>query len=267
MRVRLIFKCFLMAAGTFALVGIGLAGFRAAAALQAMGADAKDAGVILASVKATLLGTHKNGDDGMLRRANLLVANADAAMNAIKQTAQDTNAIAKAEVPRTKELADQSIALIREGQIDVAEMGKTIVTLNAAIAGVQEVVQATGVQLNDGTLPALKSTLTETTRALATLDGPDGLLMQSAEAAKSANLTIGDPHIKEILAHMDSILASSETSSQEIATGLGYVNGYLKPSAPTLRGMIIAHGLPAIIEFGIQALLRRFDPERVEIVH
>jgi hypothetical protein len=52
-------------------------------------------------VNQALKGTHKNGEDGLLVLARVLLQNADSAANALKQTMQDANRIAKAEQPKT----------------------------------------------------------------------------------------------------------------------------------------------------------------------
>jgi hypothetical protein len=140
-------------------------------------------------------------------------------------------------------------------------------SLTKSINDLDTLVVATKTQLDEGTLPALTATLNSTTTALDKLDGPNGLIVQGTAAVKAAGAILGDPHIPTTMAHVDAILASSETSSKEISEGLGYINGYLKPAKTTFRSVLISKGVAGLLEFGIQTLVRRLFPERVEIAH
>lgn len=213
-----------------------------------------------------LKGEHANGDDGYIVLARRFLQNGDAAMNAIKQTAQDANAIAKAQKSKADDLASRSIELIAAGRDAVAKLGDTVADAGDAIKEVKAVTQETGAQLNDGVLPALKDTLAGTTKALAVVSGPDGLLVQGAASVRSANAIMTDPHLFATFAHIDQITANGVVMGAEINESIGYINNYLKPQKVTLRGVLVSKGLQAAFQFGLETLLRRIFPEKVEIV-
>ena len=221
---------------------------------------------IIASVREALAGKHANGDDGLLFLSRNALQNADAAMNAIKQTAQDANRIAKEQTAKTSELADESIALVKTGTAMVGNLGVAVGTLNSAIAEVKTVVTNTDLQLNDGALPALTDTLRSTTAALNALDGPSGLMAEGAIAAKSAAVLLSDPHWPEVIAHIDAMTASAATGTQNGAEMLGYIRDDLKPTKASLRQIIISRGIAALPDALIQLFLRKFDPDKVELI-
>ncbi len=91
----------------------------------------------LAMVNQALKGTHKNGDDGLLALSRNVLQNGAAAANALKQTLQDTNKIAKAQEAKTTQLADASILLVKSGGEAVVKLGASIDELNSAIGDVR----------------------------------------------------------------------------------------------------------------------------------
>jgi hypothetical protein len=119
----------------------------------------------IAMLNTALKGEHANGDDGLLALAKVLLQNADGAANALKQTLQASDKIAKAQEKKTGELADSSIALVKSGGAVVVKLGASIDTLNAVIGDVKT-----------GTLPKLN----------AGMDALNGLITDFRPAAKSS---------------------------------------------------------------------------------
>ena len=84
-----------------------------------------------------LKGKHANGDDGILFQLRITLQNAAAAANALKQTAQDANFIAKAQKDKTGALTDASVALVRSGNDAVAKLGSAVDQLSGVVADVR----------------------------------------------------------------------------------------------------------------------------------
>src|SRR5580692_3141932 len=86
-------------------VGVGIALYELAMIERNVNKSAEASAETLAMVNQALKGTHKSGDDGLLFLTKNLLENGAAGMNALKQTMQDANRIAKAQEPKTVALA------------------------------------------------------------------------------------------------------------------------------------------------------------------
>src|SRR5580658_4699353 len=120
-------------------VGIGFALYELAMIERNVNKSAAASAETLAMVNQALKGAHKSGDDGLLFLTKNLLENGAAGMNALKQTMQDANRIAKAEEPKTVALADSSIALINTTNATVVKLGGTVDELSGVIAKVDTV--------------------------------------------------------------------------------------------------------------------------------
>ena len=214
-----------------------------------------------------LKGTHANGDDGLLVLARLTMQNTVAAVNAIKQTSQDANRIAKAQEKKTSDLAGQSIALVTAGKDSLVKFGKTIDALSDTVAELHTLAANTDGQLNgpNGTLVALTGDLAKTGKALDELTGADGVIQQSAAAVKVAADALADPHIAETTAHMDAMSANLNTASAELSETFGYIRDSFKPHKVPFWQMILSKGVGAIPEGLIDYFLHR-TPQEVTVV-
>jgi hypothetical protein len=190
-----------LALGAFAAIvmtlGIGFALYEFVQIERDIRASAAASSQTIAMVNGALKGKHANGDDGYLVLTQRLLQNATGAANAIKQTMQDANAIAKAQVPKTKALADASVTLVETGNATVAKLGGSIDTLNEMLADVRR-----------ETLPKLNASIVSTDTAI---DSLNGLVSDLRPAARAST---------------DLIVAGTATIS-ELKTTVGTANALL----------------------------------------
>lgn len=204
-------------------------------------------GDTLAMVNATLRGSHKNGDDGLLFRASLLVANADSATNAIKQASQQVNKASKENEPKAGALADGSIAAVRSGKDAVDKLGDALVTLNEVIA-----------LARDGTLPKLNASIDNLSQAVAGLkpveDNASALLASGAAVVtdldgtvKGATALVTNADFAATAANLRLASASGASALAHVDKAVGYIEQDLSPKHIPLWQTLVEGALGNLI--------------------
>lgn len=201
----------------------------------------------LSLVNAALRGTHKNGDDGLLFRANLLVANADGAMNALKQAAQQLDKASKANEPKAGEIADESVAVLRSGKDAVAKLGGALDTLNDVIA-----------LARDGTLPKLNAgidSLSGAVSGLAPAEKSANDLLVSGNAVMvalrgtvvDADRLIADPNLTLVAKNLSDGTKSGASAMAHIDKSMSYVEADLSPKHVPLWQTLLESAIGNVI--------------------
>ncbi len=186
------------------------------AVVQDLDAAIKSGGEIESQINAVLKGNPAKGDPGILVRASLLVANADSAMNALKQTMQTVNTTTKANADKTATIAESSIALLGSGKTAVDNVGTSVETLNGTVA-----------ILRDQTLPKMNGAVDAVTGVLNGLkpveDGATGTLTALQGTVQRANLLLGDPNLTGVAANLNLASGNLNQGMLHFNRALGYV--------------------------------------------
>lgn len=175
-------------------------------------------------INQALKGTHANGDDGLLVLTRTELQNLNGATNALKQTLQATNEIAKSQESRAKQLSDAGIIVVQNGGTAVAKLGTAVDELTATMTDVH---QNTLPKLNAGIddLNGLVSDLRPTAKASTTLiTSATGTIDALHGTVDTANRLLADPQFPIIISnfastskHLDGTAANGERLTGEIA--------------------------------------------------
>ena len=209
-----------------------------------------------------LKGKQANGHDGLLFLARILLQNADSAANALKQTAQDANAIAKEQKDKTGALTDSSIALVRSGNDAIVKRGGAIDGLNAVIGDVRS-----------GTLPRLNAGVDDLNGLVGdlrpTAKASTDLVNQGAEALQGVNVAVGrmnsllaDPSLAAIAGHLDDMSINLDAGAGHANRALGYVEMDLSPKHLPLWQSILEMALSQAVGIPLKWL-----PQNVQVVN
>ena len=247
-------------------VGVGIALYELALIEGNVNKSAAASAETLAMVNQALKGTHKNGDDGLLVLSRVLLQNADSAANALKQTMQDANKIAKAEEPKTVELADSSIALIKTAGGTVTKLGEAVDTLNGVIADVRTGTLPklnTSVDSLNGLVGDLRPTaqastalVTEATGAVTELKGT---VIQANALLALPDLTLTIHNFASTSAHLDGAAANGEQLTGEF-------RDMFKPSTKTSFWETLAMSAAKAAAGPVAgSLITHFWPQKVTI--
>lgn len=230
---------------------------------------------IIGPFEKAMKGQHASGDDGYTVLVQRFLQNTAAAANAVKQTAQDSNRIAKAQEKPVNDLTISSVALVNTGKETVGKLGNSIDSLNATItdirAGTLPRINA-GVDGLTGTVTSLNglvSDLRPTAQALT------GAVNESGNAVKALNLTIShadaliaDPAFHQIAGNLSMMSLNLTNASANInsATGhadraLGFVELDLSPKHEPLWRSLVSEALSQAIGIPLKWL-----PSRTAIV-
>jgi hypothetical protein len=187
-----------------------------------------------------LKGQMENGHDGLLFQSQFLLRNASAAMNAIKQTAQDANRIARAQEVPTADLTRASVQTVQEAKTELAKLGQTIDELSDSGRALSTFINDTNKQVNgaDGTLPILNSQIVKLGAATDALTGDGGLIPTVTKTmgdADAALLAITVPLNRELPA----TLANFRLSTAHVEKTLGYVENWAMPHKSSVLGLVL----------------------------
>ena len=213
--------------------GVGLALYELTRIERNVNKSAAASAETLAMVNVALKGAHKNGDDGLLALSRTFLQNADSAANALKQTMQDANGIAKAEAPKTVALADSSIALVNTAAGTLAKLGGAVGELSGVIAQANTVTLPkvnAGVDSLNGLVADLRPAAQASTELLAEAADTIGTLKVSIG---TANELLADPELAAIVHNLT--LASDNANGTLANTRLVTldVHNMLNPRKPT----------------------------------
>jgi hypothetical protein len=215
----------------------------------------------LAMVNQALKGTHKNGDDGLLVLSRILLQNSTGAMNALKQTMQDVNRIAKDEQPKTVELTDSSLALVKTAGGTVAKLGDAVDTLNGVIG---EVRTATLPKLNTGvdSLNGLVSDLRPAAQASTQLmTEATGAVTELKATVVTANALLADPELPVIVHNFSLMSGNLNGAALHANNALGFVELDLTPLKLPFWKSILSTALSQAIGIPLKYL-----PQAVTVV-
>ncbi len=183
----------------------------------------------LVMFNATLKGKHANGDDGLLFRTNLLVANADSAVNALKQTAQQINKASKENAPKSNILADESIATVRAGKEAMGQLDASLNTLNAVIGLTRDVTLP---KINNG-IDSLNRVVTGLEPAEKSADAllvsTNGVMTALRDTVLDADKLIADPDLAATAKNISAASASSALAMAHVEKATGYIEKDLSP--------------------------------------
>lgn len=219
-------------------------------------------------LNAAMRGTHKNGDDGYLVLVQRLLQNSNSAANAVKQTAQDTNRIAKSQEEPSKKLTASSIALLDAGKDSVVTLGKSIDGVNGIVTAVKS---ETLPKLN-ASVDSLNGLIGDFRPAAVALAG---VMTESANVARSLNLTVthadallADPAWSSVAGNLNIMSASLSGAAGHINGAAGnvqlataYIRDDLAPTHLPLWQRIIQTAVP----YGLGALVRILVPTTVNV--
>lgn len=213
-------------------------------------------------------GAHANGDDGYLVLAQRTLQNVTAAANAIKQTMQDANRIAKSQEKPTLELTARSGELLKTGNMTLSGLSEAIgdirtQTLPALNRGISSLADS-AVSLN-----GLISDLRPTAVALT------GVVVESGNAVRGLNLAvmhadtlIGDPALRSVAENLATMSLNLTNASGHVngaaanaEMALGYVRDDLSPKKLPLWQSLLEGALGQAIGLPLKYL-----PTRVSVV-
>jgi hypothetical protein len=229
----------------------------------------------MAMLNAALKGKHKNGDDGLLVLSRILLQNADGAANALKQTLQDANKIAKSQEKKTDALSDSSLEVVKEGGEALKKFGTSIDALNRVIGDVKTGTLPkldAGVDELNGLVKDLRPTAKASTGLLASATGDLDALHDAIDAA---NMTLADPDIADTI-HSFKLMADTGVDTMKHADGAvtnteqlaGEFRDMFKPAGKTSFFETLAiSAAKSVLGPMAGSLVSHFWPVKVELVH
>jgi hypothetical protein len=242
-------------------IGVGFALFELVRIERNLNTSAAASAETLALVNTALKGTHKNGDDGLLVLARVLLQNSDGAANALKQTLQDANRIAKQEQPKTAALADSSLAAVRAGGEVVVKLGAAVDMLNGVIGDVRTTTLPklnAGVDSLNGLVADLRPTATASTDLVTQAAGVVGELKGTVS---QANALLADPDIAATAANLASMSANLNGAALHANHALGYIEADLTPKKLPFWQAVVSTALSEAIGIPLKYL-----PQAVTVV-
>ena len=241
--------------------GAGVALYELAQIERNVNKSAAASAETLAMVNQALKGVHKNGDDGLLLLSKVFLQNADSAANALKQTMQDVNKIAKAEEPKTVALTDSSIALVNAAGGTVAKLGGAVDALTGVIAAVGT---GTVPKLNAGvdSLNGLVSDLRPTAQAsMQFVTEATGAVTELKGTVVTANVLLGDPQLAAIVGNLNLMSGNLNAAALHANNALGFVEIDLTPKKLPFWQAILSTALSQAIGIPLKYL-----PQAVTVV-
>jgi hypothetical protein len=231
-----------------------------------------DADTTLTMVNTALKGQHKNGDDGLLFLTKNLLQNATAAANALKQTAQDANRIAKAEEPQTAQVTQQLVNATTAGFVAIQNLDGAISSLNGVIG-----------QVSRDTIPRFNANLDSLKGATDSLDGLVGDLRPTAAAATklldagtltvtelkttigTADALLADPDLKKITANLVLMSDNGNKTMGNLALVTMDVHNMLNPRKPTFWEAFAELGAKSVLGAAAAPLISHFWPLGINV--
>jgi hypothetical protein len=211
----------------------------------------------LAMVNKTLKGTHANGDDGLLLRASLLVANADSAANALKQTAQTLNAVTKANQPSTAKVSTESLSLIASGRSSLDKLTATIGDLDGVVTDLR-ITTLPKVNAGVDSLDAAVAGLQPVERSAATLlTSVNDVSIGLKGTVTQANALLSDPDLTAVARNLAAATASGASAFAHIDKATGYIEYDLSPKHEPLWRSLISEALSQAIGIPLKYLPTR----------
>lgn len=219
----------------------------------------------LAMVNQALKGTHKSGDDGLLVLSRIFLQNADSAANALKQTMQDANKIAKAEEPKTVALTDSSIALINTTNGAVARLGGAVDLLSGMIAKV-DTLTLPKVDASVDSLNGLVSDLRPTAQAsTALITEATGAVSELKLSVATANTLLADPELAGIVHNLNLTSANANVVAGNLGLVTMDVHNMLNPKKTTFWEALATAAAKSVLGSAAGPVISHFWPVSINI--
>ena len=244
------------------IFGVGFALFELTRIERNLNASAAASAETLALVNDALKGTHKNGDDGLLVLARVLLQNGDGAVNGLKQTLQDVNRIAKAQEPKTAALADSSLDAVRAGAETVAKLGAAVDTLNSVIGDVRTSTLPklnAGIDSLNGLVTDLRPAATASTELVTQAAGVVGELKGTVS---QANALLANPDIAATATNLADMSANLNGAALHANRALAYIETDLTPTKLPFWQAAVSAALSQAIGIPLKYL-----PQAVRVVN
>jgi hypothetical protein len=246
-------------------VGVGVALWELAQIESNVNKSAAASAETLAMVNQAMKGTHKNGDDGLLFLARNLLENSTAGMNALKQTMQDANKIAKAEEPKTVALADSSIALINTTNATVVKLGGTVDELSGVIAKV-DTVTLPKVDASVDSLNGLVSDLRPAAQAsTALLTEATGTVQELKLSVTTANALLADPELASIVHNLNLTSANANVVAGNLGLVTMDVHNMLNPKKTTFWEVLATTAAKSVLGAAAGPVISHFWPLGISV--
>lgn len=217
------------------------------------------------AVHGTLTGQRKNGDDGLLAQSKLLLSNARETANALKQTAQDANKIAKAQEQKTGQVTDNLIATAAAGHDALVKFGNSLDALNGVM-----------VQVSNGTVPKLNSSIESLNGLVSDLrpaaKASTDLITAGTATVTELRLTIGtanallaDPDIKAIMGNLKTTTANTSETMGHLSLVTMDVHNMLNPRKATFAETLAITAAKALLGSAAGPLISHFWPLGIDV--
>jgi hypothetical protein len=219
----------------------------------------------LAMVNQALKGTHQNGDDGLLVLSRLFLQNGVSAANALKQTMQDANKIAKANEPKTVALADASITLVNTAAGTVSKLSGAADQLSGVIA-----------KVDSDTIPKVNASVDSLNGLLSdlrpTAQASTVLVTEAADTVKelkvsvtTANALLADPELAGIVHNLNTTSANASVVAGNLGLVTMDVHNMLNPKKTTFWEALATTAAKSVLGAAAGPLVSHFFPVGVNI--
>lgn len=219
----------------------------------------------LALVNKALTGTHKNGNDGLLFLTKNLLQNGAGAANALKQTMQDANRIAKSQESKTVELADSSIALVKTSTAAVGRLDAALGALNDVIAKADTETLPkvnAGIDSLNGLVGDLRPAARASTDLLEQATLTIGTLNKTAD---TANALLADPELGQIVHNLNVMAANGTVVTGNLSLVTMDVHNLLNPKKPTFWEGVAEMAARSILGAAAGPLISHFWPLSIDV--
>jgi hypothetical protein len=219
----------------------------------------------LAMVNQALKGIHKNGDDGLLVLSRIFLQNADSAANALKQTMQDANRIAKAEQPKTVALADASIALVNTATGTVSKLSGAVDELSSVIARA-DTETLPKVNASVDSLNGLVGDLRPAAQAsTALITEATGTVKELKLSVTTANALLADPELAGIVHNLNTTSANASVVAGNLGLVTRDVHNMLTPKKTTFWEALAITAAKSVLGSAAGPLVSHFFPVGINI--
>ena len=212
-----------------------------------------------------LKGKHANGDDGILFQLRITLQNAAAAANALKQTAQDANFIAKAQKDKTGALTDASVALVRSGNDAVAKLGSAADQLSGVVADVRTETLPklnTGVDSLNGLVGDLRPTARASTDLMVAATGDVTALHG---VINTANGLLADPDLTAIAHNINLTSANANIVAGNLGLVTMDVHNMLNPRRQTFWETLATTAARSVLGSAAGPIVSHYFPLGINI--
>jgi len=207
-----------------------------------------------------LKGDPSKGDPGLLTRVSLLVANADSAINQLKQTMQTVNKVSKANADKTTQLTNASIEAVYAGTASLVKLTATVNELDGLVGDVR------GLTLPkvNASIDALNADVSGMqpieAHASELLSSGNAVMLGLQATTKTANDLLSNPNLTAVAANLNLTSQYGASALKHIDTATGYIEYDLSPKHMPLWQSLISGALSQAIGIPLKIM-----PSRVSV--